>query len=101
MSNSQNIWESIFDKSEDIVHRKIEDETILVPIRGALVDMEKIFSLNALAEYIWEQIDGKKPLLKIRNRVLDTFEVEKDQADADIHDFITDLLEADLIVKVK
>ena len=95
------MWERIFDKSEDIIHRKIEDETILVPIRGTLVDMEKIFSLNSLAECIWEQIDGEKALLEIRNNILNIFEVDKDQANADIQEFITDLLNANLIVEVK
>ena len=88
-------------KAEEVVHRKIAGETILVPIRGKLVDMQKIFSLNPVAEHIWEQLDGKMKVSDIRNGVLAAFEVGKKQADTDIQEFITELINADLIVEVK
>ncbi len=90
----------IYKKADDIVRRKIAEETILVPIRGELVDMQKIFSLNKMADYIWESLDGKKRLSDIRNGILDDFHVTKQIADKDLEEFVTDLVSAGLIIEV-
>jgi len=93
------VWETVFRKREEVVSREIAGETILVPIRGKLVDMQRIFSLNPVAAHIWQQLDGERSLAKIRDDVLDTFDVEKSQADADIQEFVGELIEAELIVE--
>ncbi len=87
----------MFKKDERIATRKVAGETILVPIRGKLAEMQRIFSLNPVAEYIWEELDGGKSLEQIRDGVITNFAVEKQQADADTEEFITELLEAGLI----
>ena len=91
------IWQVIFRKREEIVCRDIAGETILVPIRGKLADMQQIFALNPVAEYIWRQMDGKRSVEDIRNCVMARFDVEQEQADSDIQEFIAELREAGLI----
>lgn len=90
------IWGKVFKKNENIVSRKIAGELILVPIRGKLADMQTIFTLNPVAEYIWQELDNKN-LNDIRNGIVSAFEVEKEQAESDVKEFIAELLEADLI----
>jgi len=92
-------WGTVYTKREEIVSREIAGETILVPIRGKLVDMQRIFSVNSVGAHIWQQLDGSRSLAQIRDDVLDVFEVERDQADADVQEFIGELLEAQLIVE--
>lgn len=94
------MWDKVFKKNESIVSRKIADEMFLVPIRGNLADMQKIFSLNPVAEYIWQQLDGERNLEDIREGVLSAFDVSKNEADEDISEFVGKLLEADLINEV-
>lgn len=94
------MWNKIYKKSENVVHRKIGGGTLLVPIRGQLADMQKIFNLNPVAEDIWEQIDESRSLQDIRKNILENFEVEKEQADSDIIDFIHQLMDAELIEEV-
>ena len=53
-------------KNEDFVYRKIQDETILVPIKDNVGDMGSIYDLNEVAAFIWEHLDGEKRLLDIR-----------------------------------
>ena len=91
------MWDKIYKKKEAVVSREIAEETILVPVRGQLADMQKIFSLNQTAEYIWKNLDGKKTLNEILDELLAHFEVEKGEAETDISEFITDLIDADLI----
>jgi len=90
----------IFAQNQDVVSRKVTGELFLVPVKGKLADMEKIFALTTVAEYIWDRLDGKRNLTDIRNGVVSHFEVSDEQADADIHGFIQELLEAGLIHEV-
>ena len=100
MDLENTIWQQIFNKKDDIVSRKIAGETILVPIRGKLADMQKIFSLNPVAEYIWKQLDGKKLLGDIRAMLLERYDVDETDLDTDIREFIEEMLKEELIAGV-
>ncbi|MBI5633653.1 MAG: PqqD family protein [Nitrospirae bacterium] len=89
--------EKVFVKNKDIVTRKITDELFIVPVRGKLADLQRIFTLNPVAEYIWHSLDGKTSIDDIRKGIIAAYEVDEEQANADIVDFVTELLEADLI----
>jgi hypothetical protein len=92
---------SIYRKKEDIVTRQIAGETLLVPIRSQLADMQNIFALNSTAEFIWNQLDGKQNLEDILEGIGRQFDVEKEQAAPDLRDFITRLKEAGIIEELK
>lgn len=87
----------VFKKREEIVTRKIADEIILVPVKEKLADMQRIFSLNPVGEFIWEQLDGKKDLQDISKGVQEIFDVDREQAMADIGEFISELIKEGLI----
>jgi len=89
--------DKIFIRNQDIVSRKIAGELFLVPVKGKLADMEKIFTLTAVAEFIWDRLDGQRSLDDIRNDVVARFDVKEEQADSDIREFIAELVEAGLI----
>jgi hypothetical protein len=89
--------DKIFIRNQDIVSRKIAGELFLVPVKGKLADMEKIFTLTTVAEYIWDRLDGQRSLDDIRNDVVARFDVGEEQADSDIREFIAELVEAGLI----
>lgn len=92
--------DEVFKKREEIVAREIAGETILVPIRGRLADMQNIFSLNPVAEYIWRHLNGVKSVEEISMKILENYDMEKEEVDKDLHEFINDLLKEDLIVMV-
>jgi hypothetical protein len=93
------MWDKIFRKNEQVVSRKIAGELFLVPIRGKLADMQQIFTLNPVGEYIWQELDNQKSLKDICKGIIATFKVEKEQAESDIADFIHELLVSDLITE--
>ena len=86
----------IFEKTNNIVSRRIAGELFLVPISGNLANMQRIFALTAVAEFIWERLDGRMNLTEIRRDVLDRFDVSEEQAEADIKEFVTELLKEGL-----
>lgn len=94
------IWHKVYRKQDGIVSRHIVGETILVPIRGRLADMQRIFAIDSTAEYIWRQIDGENTLSTICGKMLNVFNVEQEQAREDMLSFITELENNTLISEV-
>lgn len=90
------LWDKDFRRNGDIVSRKIADEMFLVPVKGNMADMQRIFALNPVAEFVWQNLDKKK-LNDICNEVTNNFDVSRQQAEEDIQEFINELMEADLI----
>jgi hypothetical protein len=91
------IHNKVFIRNQDLVTRRIAGELFLVPVKGKLADMESIFTLTRVAEYIWDRLDGQKSLDDIRNDIAARFDVDMEQADADLQEFIAELLAAGLI----
>lgn len=87
----------MFEPREALVTREIADEVILVPVRGKLAQLKRIFVLNPVGAYIWQQLDGKRDLASIRRGIVAGFEVSEEQAEADLFEYIEALEEAELI----
>jgi hypothetical protein len=79
----------IFKKNSKIVVRKIEDETILMPLYSTSEEIDCIYTLNDAAARIWELIDGKRTLGKIKKIFLDEFDITEEE----LADFLKDLEE--------
>ena len=92
--------DTVFQKKGEVILRRIAGETLLIPIRNQLAEMQKIFSMNSIAEFIWNQLDGKQNLSHIRDRVLLNFAVSEETAASDIKEYICQLREANIIEEV-
>lgn len=84
-------------QSPDLLARRIAGETIVVPIRGKLADMQRIFALNEVGEFVWHQIDGRRTVAEIGDAVSAEFDIERAQAEADMQAFLEELRTAELI----
>jgi len=80
-----------YQRNENFVFRRIEDETILVPIKDNVGDMGSIYNLNEVGALVWEQLDGRQTLGEIGDKILAQFEVDTREAQADICEFIGQL----------
>jgi hypothetical protein len=83
--------QEVYQHDPNIVARSIAGETILVPIRKNVGDMENIFTLNETAARIWELIDGQRSLREIHQRVVEEFEVDPQQAESDLLELVESL----------
>ena len=86
-----------YKRNENFVYRKIEDETILVPIKDNVGDMGSIYSLNEVAAFMWEHIDGETTLGDIRKMILKEFEISSEKAEEDLFEFVGQLKEIEAI----
>lgn len=58
--------DKVFCPSEDVVARKIEGETIIIPIVAGIGDLEDdLYTLNETGQAIWEKLDGQKSIQAI------------------------------------
>jgi len=71
-----------------------------VPIRGNLAGMQRLFALDKVGEHVWQLLDAPITGETIVESVLAHFEVGQEQAQADVQEFLAELLAADLIVEV-
>lgn len=83
----------VLKKNPDIVRRTIEDETILMPIYKTSDEINCIYTLNEVAARIWELIDGKKNLGKIKKTLSEEFDATEKELNKKLDKFLKDLKE--------
>jgi hypothetical protein len=81
----------------DVILREIAGEVFLVPIRGRLADLQELFVLNDVGEWIWQRLDGTSSLDSLATELCETFDVSIDDATADLEAFIGELDAARLL----
>lgn len=86
-----------FVQAKDIVTRCIAGETIIVPVRSHVVDLDAIYTLNETGTLIWDCLDGHTHGQEIVESVCRTFEVLQDEASQDVIDFLDGLQTRGLI----
>lgn len=82
---------SCYKQDPSIVSREIAGEVILVPIRNNVGDLESIYTLNETAATVWASLDGQTPLTAILDLIVADYEVEVQEAQADLCDLIEQL----------
>jgi hypothetical protein len=90
----------IYQKSPFIVSRLIVDETILVPVKQNVGDMESIYTLNETAAKAWSLLDGELSLAEIRDQIVIEYQVDEEEAGNDLLELIVQLESIDAVEKV-
>ena len=86
-----------YTKEADLVSREIAGETIIVPIRGRVGDLDSIYTLNEVGASIWNLIDGRTTVSQIVEAICGAFEVTAEEARKDALEFLETLKQANLI----
>ena len=86
-----------FVKEDDYVTREIAGETIIVPIRSHVADLDSIYTLNEVGTLIWGLLDGQTPVHRMVAAVTEEYDTESERAEKDVIDFLESLETAGLI----
>jgi hypothetical protein len=92
-----NIVAKYYTKDNDLVTRSIAGETIIVPIKNNVGDLDSIYTLNEVGTIIWQRIDGKKSISQIAEEIWTTYDVTPEEAKKDTLEFLNSLKEAGLL----
>jgi len=87
--------------SEDVVAREVEGEFLIIPIASGVGDMEdELYSLNECGKAIWDKLDGEKNLDKIKDELVEEYDVAAKEMQDDIVGFVVELLKRKILVKI-
>src|SRR5258707_13691817 len=87
----------IFVRSRSVVSRRVSGETLIVPVRGKVGDLASIYSFNGTGSLIWQLLDAPRTLADLIDAVEREFDVEQDQAQKDVTQFLNDMLSVGLV----
>lgn len=83
--------EIVYEKTEEVVERKIGTATILVPLRPKDLQKQSIFYLEGIGGEIWQLINGQRNVKQIFEALLQEFEAERSQLLTDLLEFFEQL----------
>lgn len=88
---------SVFRRSPDIVCRQVGVESVLVPIRHNVGNLDYVYTLSAVAARVWSLLDGARGLEEIVETICSEYEIDRETAMADVAELLADLTGAGLI----
>jgi len=89
----------VYQRSNEVVCREVGGESILVPIRNRVGDLESIFVLSPVAARIWSLLDRAVSAGEIIDIICSEFEVDRETATADVTELLESLELASLVNK--
>lgn len=78
----------LYNKKTNYASRKVGSELVLVPIKNNIAEMNKLFTLNEVGAYIWENLDDKNTIENIVDLVMAEFDTDHETAQKDTLDFL-------------
>jgi hypothetical protein len=75
-------------RSDRFVSRKVGDDTVVVPVRAGVANLEAIFTMNGVGSAIWARIDGKTSVRDLARAIVEEFDVTLAEADGDVTAFV-------------
>jgi hypothetical protein len=91
---------SVFQRSPDVVCRQVGAESVLVPIRHNVGNLDFVYTLSAVASRVWTLLDGAHDIDAITDVICEEFDVDRETASADVRALVSDLGEAALVSQV-
>ncbi len=88
-----------YGKDSSMVARAVAGETILVPIRQNVGDLQCMYTLNDVGSRIWELLDGGITVEEIVSTLTKEYEVETPQAKVDVDEFLAQMKEIGAVVE--
>jgi hypothetical protein len=84
-------------KHNDVVTRRIAGETIIVPLRSGVGDLNFVYTLNEPGTVIWDLLGAGTSVRKIVDAICREFDISEEAAARDIREFLDSLQTAGLI----
>lgn len=89
--------EDRFERSPEVIDRKMKDELVLLPIRSKQETKRQFYFVEEVGGRIWELVDGHHACQKILETIASEFGVSEVKIKEDIFTFLKDLAKEGLI----
>ena len=91
---------SVFRRTPDVVCRSVGAESILVPIRNNVGNLDFVYTLSPVASRIWSLLDGVRTADGILDEICVEYDVDRETAQADMAALMHDLAGVSLVSRV-
>lgn len=82
--------------TDDVITREVAGEVFLVPIRGRLAELDELFVLSEVGQWLWSRLDGRSSVDDLVSGLVKEFDVEEQQARSDTEAFLRELVSVGL-----
>jgi coenzyme PQQ synthesis protein D (PqqD) len=86
-----------YSKDKNLVARSIVGETLIIPVRSGIADLDCMYVLNEVGSRIWALLDERRPIDEIAEAIYREYEVSREQAASDLGEILRSLETAGLI----
>jgi Coenzyme PQQ synthesis protein D (PqqD) len=93
----QKMLESIYIQGEGLLTRNIAGETLIVPVRGRVGDLDSLFTLNEVGMRVWSLLDGRCNIQQIVQTISSEYDVNEATAAADVNELLDTMAEVGLV----
>ena len=87
----------VFKHRGEFALRQVGNESILVPIRNRVGDLDSVYVFTPVAARIWSLLDGARDVDSIIEMICSEYDVESGVVRADLGELLGSLKTADLI----
>ena len=95
------VLDKSFVKDDNLMARNIAGETLIVPIRNSIGDLNSIYTLNEVGALIWQMIDERTRVNQIVEAVSAEYDVTADEAAQDVVELLDSMTAEGLIRPVE
>ena len=88
---------TVYRKAGECAIRTVGEETILVPIRRHVAELESVYVTNEVGKAIWEMLETPQTLDRVVEGIVEKFDVTGADTHKDAAEFLHALVEARLI----
>jgi hypothetical protein len=90
-------FDTVVKPNGDFVFRDIGGESILVPVKAGVSELDSLFALNEVGAVVWRSVEARMSVQEIVGAVQEEFEVEQAAAEKDVLEFLDVLVKRDLV----
>jgi len=84
-------------RNSSLVSREVAGETIVVPICKGVGDLDSVYTFNSVGRSLWRLLENGHSTEELADWVATHYEVDVNQALADVQCYLAELQEAGLI----
>ncbi len=88
---------SIYNKNNNFAKKEIVGELVLVPLTDNVANMDKVYTLNETAYFIYNNINGLNTIDDICSNLTKKYDIDFHTAKIDVNNIINDMLEKNVI----
>jgi hypothetical protein len=92
---------TVFRRTPEVVCRRVGAESILVPVRHNVGNLDYVYTLSPVAASVWELVDGNRSMDEIVDAICAEYDVDRATAAADVTALLADLSDAALISQME